>query len=663
MRIVLTAILSLLAISTVWSGEGRSDPAMEEYTQRITEELRARDPDAAKSFEEANAARESKDWPAAERLYREVLKRQPDWHHAKRRLAHVLVQTGRRGEAIRVAREALKSSDCAENKGALIQMLMHTDEGAQPSAAEHAEIISLGRSILTSPTADGYSLLCAAQAACTAKDLAMLKTAVQKMEHAKPDLPERHVFGWMLATSEGDWDEAQACIDKAVKGGVDRSITNRLQAALLNAQPWYVRYWGIAWRVALWWAATFAFLFVAGLFLSALALRASQRVAHTPAAQELSGMGLLGGMYRAVMWASCGFYYLSLPLLIIVVAAVPVGIIYACLAVGRIPVKLVAIVVILALATMWGIAKSLFVRVKDEDPGYRLDLRTQPRFRQLLVDLARRLDTRPVDNVYLTPGTEMAVVERGGMRRQLSNQTERCLILGLGLLDGMRCGALRAVVAHEYGHFVNRDTAGGGFALAVRRSLMLMGLNLALSGVANWYNPAWLFLNGFYRVFILISHGASRLQEVLADRWAALTVGAGAFEEGLRHVIKRSVHFDAHATATLKEVLDAKKPLRNLYQYQLVTGPVSEESVAKDVDKALKAPPTVYDTHPAPLQRISWVHACSAQIAAAPGDDLDAWSLFDNREALERLMTERVRADIALNHGPRIPAEEVSAEA
>ena len=97
------------------------------------------------------------------------------------------------------------------------------------------------------------------------------------------------------------------------------------------------------------------------------------------------------------------------------------------------------------------------------------------------------------------------------------------------------------VLAHEYGHLSNRDTAGGRFALAVRRSLMIMAGHLALGRAATWYNPAWLFVKGFNRVFLLISQGATRLQEVLADRWAALSYGSRAFEEGLRHVVARAV--------------------------------------------------------------------------------------------------------------------------
>ena len=59
--------------------------------------------------------------------------------------------------------------------------------------------------------------------------------------------------------------------------------------------------------------------------------------------------------------------------------------------------------------------------------------------------------------------------ERGGVLRQVRGKSERCLVLGAAVLDGMRVRGLKAILAHEYGHFHNEDTAGGGFALAVAR--------------------------------------------------------------------------------------------------------------------------------------------------------------------------------------------------
>jgi len=295
------------------------------------------------------------------------------------------------------------------------------------------------------------------------------------------------------------------------------------------------------------------------------------------------------------------------------------------------------------------VLKSIFIRARDEDPGLKLEIEDHPRLREALDEVAGKIETRPVSNVYLTPGTEFAVMERGGVLRQLRGHSERCLILGVGVLEGMALRPFRSILAHEYGHFSNRDTAGGGFALAVRLSIHSTAVNLARHGAAAWYNPAWLFVNSFYRIFLRISQGASRLQEVLADRWAAFAYGSGSFVEGLRHVIERSLRFDAHANAVLKEVMEGKKPLANLYAYRPQANLTDEQDLVQALDHSLNRKPTPYDSHPSPVDRIAWVEALGAQGGPAqPDDRSEAWSLFTDRSELERRLTDEVRKNIAL---------------
>jgi hypothetical protein len=78
--------------------------AINEFTRRITEELRAQDPEAADLFTKANEARERSDVAEAERLYRAVLERRPDFVHARRRLSSVVLVAGRYDQALAAAR-------------------------------------------------------------------------------------------------------------------------------------------------------------------------------------------------------------------------------------------------------------------------------------------------------------------------------------------------------------------------------------------------------------------------------------------------------------------------------------------------------------------------------------------------------------------------------
>jgi Zn-dependent protease with chaperone function len=396
------------------------------------------------------------------------------------------------------------------------------------------------------------------------------------------------------------------------------------------------------------WMASLLLLFSLGALLSAATLRAAGRVPARSSGEAQGSDAFLRRVYKAILWLSCAYYWVSIPLIVLAVVGLGGGLLYLFLEIGRIPIKLALIIVVLMFVTLVSIVKSLFARGSDEDPGLPLDLEGQPRLRALLDEVAGRIGTRPVDNVYLTPGTDLAVFERGGMLRQLRGKTERCLILGVGVLEGMTLGPFKAIMAHEYGHFSNQDTAGGGFALAVRRSLFTMGENLAEGGAAAWYNPAWLFFQGFYRVFLRISQGASRLQEVLADRWAAFTYGATAFEQGLRHVIERSIYFNAHANNALGRAVEAQLPVANLYQFE--SSALADESELKQaIEEALRAEPSPYDSHPSPVDRFKWVHAVAgAGRELSPVDQTEVWDLFENRAEIERTFTRAVCGSLGL---------------
>jgi Zn-dependent protease with chaperone function len=425
----------------------------------------------------------------------------------------------------------------------------------------------------------------------------------------------------------------------------------QISGSLQSAQPFYLRWWKPAlWILAAWFGA-FGILFILGVILSKAAVHAAEEPLTDLSA---NASGLSSGvrrMYAAVLGLSSVFYYLSLPIVMLLVLGSAGGLVYGFFALGRIPIKLVILIVIVGGISIWSMLKSLFVRPSDDDPGTKVELEREPRLRQVLDEVAAKIGTHAVDNVYLTPGTEVAVMER---RRK----KERCLILGIAALDGLAMRPFKAVLGHEYGHFTNRDTAGGAFALSVRNSISATAIGIAQGGAAAWYNPAWLFVNAFHRVFLRISEGASRLQEVLADRWAVFAYGAQAFEDGLRHIVERGVRFDAHVGATLKEVVDSKVPLANLYTYT-PANPTTD--VTDAIEEALNRKSSAYDSHPAPADRFKLVHALpQPPIAAEPDDAMPAWSLFTDPLAIQHLMTEQVRVNVRANYGVEIVAPETA---
>ncbi len=658
-RFIVLIALTLLLASTHPPTTVAAQESVDEFTVRITDELRSRNSAAAELFAEANLARDAEDWQTAEQLYRRVRELEPDFLHATRRLCGVVLQQDRRQDALSLCREVYDREASRENRSALVVALAARDEsGKQPTEAELEEALEHASILLDDPDVDEWAVVSACQAAAASSNTATLSRCYGRLQDVSPDHDLTHYVGWLLPMLRGDLALAESRLEKARAAGMSPELYAQLAEATRDARPMMpgfvtglpglVRTAGIVGGV---WLGLLVLLLGTGAILSQLTLRNASRLPSVQSGESVGIDAALRKLYRIVLWLCSAYYYVSIPLVLLAVVGLGGGILYAFFAAGRIPIRLLIIVVIVVFVTLWAAIKSIFVRVRDEDPGEKLDVSEHPRLRGVLDEVAEQIDTRPVDNVYMTPGTDLAVMERGGVMKQLRGGTERCLILGVGVLDGMKVGPFKAILAHEYGHFSNRDTAGGGFALAVRRSLLTMAQALAEGGAAAWYNPAWLFLNGFYRVFLRISQGASRLQEILADRWAAFAYGAKQFECGLRHVIERSIRFDAHVNMTLQEVIDGNRALVNLYRYQTADVP-DENAVVEALTAAIDAAPSPYDSHPAPRSRFEWVHALQAEPVGNLADaDLDVWDLFANRGEVELRMTDYLRASVKANHG------------
>jgi Zn-dependent protease with chaperone function len=650
--LVLGSLLVFLLATAAAAAETRLRPRDEEFEKKVQAEIEARDPEGAALFAQATAARDREDWGAAADLLEKVRARDPWFVHATRRLCAAESERGHHDRAVELCRDAYAKDPSPVNGAALAAALMRADKGGGGHAAEASGI---AREAARKAPEESFVQMVACQAALGVHDMDALAACSAALRRLAPHDAATLYFAALDDAMHGRLDEAQRELDEAHAAGLPDEAYRGLSAAIDESRSPVDRYGRPAFVALVVWLVAFAFLLAVGAGLSRATLRASQNVPAERTGHARGADALLRRTYRVVLWVTCAYYYASLPLLAVGVVVLGAGVVYLCLVAGQIPIKLVLIIGIIVLTSLWAIAKSIFVRGKDEDPGDKLDLAREPRLRAVLDDVAARIGTRPVDSVYVTPGTEIAVLERGGLLRQLRGRSERCLALGAAVLDGMRVRELKAILAHEYGHFHNEDTAGGGFALAVRRSLVTMAMHLVRGGAASNLNPAWWFVKGFHGVFLRVSQGASRLQEVLADRWAAFAYGSEAFVQGLKHVIARSVRFDAHVAATLKEVVPAKQPLANVYAF-VPKQAVDPTKVDEAVEQAMNRPGSPYDSHPRPADRIAWVTKIAA--AAPPETDEDvqeAWTLLADRESIEKKMTDEVRARLA-TRGIRVQA-------
>ncbi len=82
---------------------------------------------------------------------------------------------------------------------------------------------------------------------------------------------------------------------------------------------------------------------------------------------------------------------------------------------------------------------------------------------------------------------------------------------------------------------------------------------------------------------------------------------------------------------------------------------MKEGEAEAEVKSAIEREASPYDSHPAPLERIALVRRLEGT-PKVEDDETLALTLFEDRERLERDMTDEVRAQVAGQTGVQIPA-------
>jgi tetratricopeptide (TPR) repeat protein len=643
----LTAITVILA-ALIFAQQGRSQspsqtaPGRDMNRERaIWQELEKVAPKSVETFKAATEAYDKQDYERAATLYRQVMENAPSFDHIYRRLGSVLAVSGKTDEGIRYLERAYEMNPSPENMSTLAHFLGATSEGRQSNKMRALELAKKGLAAYQAKNRndDPYYAMIAAQTAFDLDDVKEARVAVNALAANHPDLMQTHYYLAVIAAYDKDWEKAEEEIKKAQSLGLPAEAAQQFLDS--GAQTWrylfYALYLVGAWIVGL------VALFALGKLFSNLTLRSIEEADPNGAtgSKEIS----LRSLYKRLINVAGVYYYVSLPVVIFLVLGVAGSILYSFFLIGRIPIKIALIVAVAAGVTVYKMILSLFVKIESEDPGRALKTEEAPGLWALTREVAQAVGTRPIDEIRVTPGCDLAVYEKGRFREKLQDRAKRTLILGVGALNEMRQNAFRAVLAHEYGHFSHRDTAGGDVALRVEQDITKFAYAMALAGQAVWWNIAFQFLRVYHFIFRRITHGATRLQEILADRVAVRNYGAESFEEGLRHVIRREVEFNSVASKEIEDAAQTRRDLKNLYQLQVSPEAFDQQMIEKQINDIITRPTTEDDTHPSPIDRFRLAQRIVCD--NPPSSNAMVWDLFASRESLtdemSKLIDERVK--------------------
>jgi heat shock protein HtpX len=268
-------------------------------------------------------------------------------------------------------------------------------------------------------------------------------------------------------------------------------------------------------------------------------------------------------------------------------------------------------------------------RDRFEAPGPRLTAETQPELFALVHRVAAETNQQMPAEVYLVPEVNAWVSHRGGM---MGIGSRRVMGIGLTLLQSVSIAQLRAILAHEFGHYAGGDTRLGAWVYKTREAMRRTIQNLAQTSA--WIHTPFLW---YANLFLRVSQTVSRQQELAADRLAARVAGGKVASDALIAVHGAALAYGSYWQQELIPVLS------NGYRPPIAAGFsafLRADSIADAVSKQVKTDlhggtADRYDSHPPLKERI----AALAHAGGESRDDVDALAVNLLRE-LPRLESE-----------------------
>ncbi|MDX3851758.1 M48 family metallopeptidase [Streptomyces sp. AK02-01A] len=307
---------------------------------------------------------------------------------------------------------------------------------------------------------------------------------------------------------------------------------------------------------------------------------------------------------------------------------------------GSVYVKLYVVSVVLAIPIVRGMF--LLRGPKDDGPpGLPVTDAREPRLWQTVRALAEQVGTRAPDEIVLIGDTNAAVSEDARLMGLLGGR--RRLYLGLPLMAGLTESQLRAVLAHELGHYSNADTRLS--AITVRGRIQVLrtiahfeekagrtaakeqarqekkaakalakgksAKEIDTTGAGITYRVMAAIYTAYAKLYIRATESGSRRQELAADRAAARIAGRDATASALREIpVLDAAHgFYMNSYATLGVGAGLLPPPGEVFggiRHLLTARHQELDEMRRDLPTENTSP---YDSHPPIAERVARIEA------------------------------------------------------
>lgn len=316
--------------------------------------------------------------------------------------------------------------------------------------------------------------------------------------------------------------------------------------------------------------------------------------------------------------------------------------------------------------------KSIFsVRNATPEGLTEITAKEEPRLFAFLHELADAAGAPRAHRVFLSNRVNAAVFYDLSLLNLLL-PSKKNLEIGLPLVNTLPLGELRAVLAHEFGHFAQRSMAVGRWVYVAQQIAgHLVAQRDKFDSMLDWLGRfdyrlrifAWVLqlvvwsirslVEMAFRVVLLMQSALSREMELQADLVAVALTGSDALIHALHRLHaaddawQRALQFAHNEAAQGCAVADVYA-VQNLIQRRMAAildddaygnvPPVPAEDPARHrlFRQQLGHPPKMWQSHPLNHER---EENAKRRYVAAPIDDASAWSLFEQPAILREHMS------------------------